>query len=144
MNSPLRTALAATALASSLALSQVAVAQPRTLDNAELDRVTAGVVIGILGGALATGSLYASAETNSGGATNYTALPGGGFVESGAGGSTASAVSNTGNNSTTAATGGGTVGTPLVNTTVGGSLASPVGQASVSFTYVTGGTYFLP
>ncbi|GGF20014.1 hypothetical protein GCM10011611_27520 [Aliidongia dinghuensis] len=144
MQRPLRTVPAAVAMISSLAFGQVAMAQPRSLSNAELDGVTAGVTLNQLSAAVALGSLYAEAQTNAGGSTSYTPLTGGGFVESGAIGGTASATSNTGQTATQATTSGSVNGYPLVNTTVGGSVSSPTAQASVSFTYVAGGTFFLP
>jgi hypothetical protein len=127
-----------------LALAGQASAQPRSLTAGEMDAVTAGTTLDLLTQAIASGNLYAVSQTNIGAATSYVPIDGGGFVESGVAGGTSSAVSDTGNVATSVATSGTTNGFPLVNVTAGGTLTSPVGQASVSFTYVSGGTYFLP
>lgn len=117
-------------------------ADPRILTSSEMDRVTAGLDLGLAAGALANGGSVAFAEVNGGGASSHSDLPGGGIAESGAIGGTASAVGS-GTNNTGVAT-AGAVGGALVSRTVAGTIGAPGGQASLGFTYVSGGTFFLP
>lgn len=117
---------------------------PRVLTLTEMDRVTAGLQLNLATLALAAGSSLAFTSANGAGGTSQESLPGGGFVQSGVVGGTASAVANGGSTSTSVVTSGAVNGTPLVNVTVGGTVTSAVGQASFGFTYVSGGTFFIP
>jgi hypothetical protein len=116
---------------------------PRTLTAAEMDRVTAGLELGLASGALASGGSIALTEVNGGGGGSQIDLPGGGTAQSGAIGGTASAVGS-GINNTGVATAGAVNGAALVNRTFAGTIGAPGGQASLGFTYVSGGTFFLP
>ncbi len=118
-------------------------ADPRLLTQAEMDRVTAGLQLGLATGAAATGGSFALTEVNGGGTGSQSELPGGGTAQSGVIGGTASAV-GTGAASTGVATSGAVNGIALVNRTVSGTVTGPGGQASLGFTYVSGGTFFLP
>jgi hypothetical protein len=117
---------------------------PQRLSAAEMDTVTAGVLLDLTSIAAATGSSFAITTTNGGGGSSQTSLPGGGFVESGVIGGTASAVGTSGVSTATGVSTSGSVSAPLVNVTVGGTVVGAGGQASFGFTYVSGGTVFLP
>jgi hypothetical protein len=120
---------------------------PHVLTLAELDGVTAGgVELGVSTAALALGGSFVLTSVNAGGSATHTPLPGGGFMASGVVGGSATAVGTSGTTTTATkvSTSGSTSGTTLVNTTVGGTLAGAGGQASFGFTYVSGGTVFLP
>jgi len=142
MRSALCLALFGLVTASPIA-APAAQADPRVLTASEMDRVTAGLALGLASGALASGGSVAISEVNGGGASSQSDLPGGGTAESGAIGGTASAVGS-GANATGVATAGAVGGLALVNRTVGGTIGAPGGQASLGFTYVSGGTFFLP
>jgi hypothetical protein len=124
--------------------TQTAQADPRALTPAEMDRVTAGLQLGLATGAVASGGSFALTEVNGGGTGSQAALPGGGIAQSGVIGGTASAVGTGGANHTGVATSGAVNGLALVDRTVSGTVSGPGGQASLGFTYVSGGTFFLP
>lgn len=119
-------------------------AQPRLLSLGQLDEITAGFQFNLLGAALASGGSFSSTTTNGGGTGTYTPVAGGGYVESGVVGGTAAAFSSGGTFATAVQTSGSINGVPMIDKTVNGTVASPIGQASLGFTYVSGGTYFLP
>jgi hypothetical protein len=139
----MRRMLCLAVLGFAVAAMPVAQAGPRTLTAAEMDRVTAGLALGLAGGAIASGGSIALTEVNGGGGGSQIDLPGGGTAESGAIGGTASAVGS-GINNTGVATAGAVNGAALVNRTIAGTIGAPGGQASLGFTYVSGGTFFLP
>lgn len=142
MRSPFCLAVLGFALASIIA-GPAAKADPRILTPSEMDRITAGLELGLATGAIASGGSVGIAEVAGGGAGSQTDLPGGGTAQSGVIGGTASAVGS-GINNTGVATAGAVNGIALVNRTVGGTVGAPGGQASLGFTYVSGGTFFLP
>jgi len=139
----MRRSLCLAVLGLAVAGMPAAQAVPHMLTAAEMDRVTAGLELGLASGALAGGGSVAVAEVNGGGGGSQIALPGGGTAESGAIGGTASAVGS-GINNTGVATAGTVNGATLVNRTFAGTIGAPGGQASLGFTYVSGGTFFLP
>ncbi|HXS40672.1 MAG TPA: hypothetical protein VN766_10845 [Stellaceae bacterium] len=139
----MRRSLCLAVLGLAVAGMPAAQAGPHMLTAAEMDRVTAGLELGLASGALAGGGSVAVAEVNGGGGGSQIALPGGGTAESGAIGGTASAVGS-GINNTGVATAGTVNGATLVNRTFAGTIGAPGGQASLGFTYVSGGTFFLP
>ena len=139
----MRRSLCLAVLGLAVAGMPAAQAGPNMLKAAEMDRVTAGLELGLASGALAGGGSVAVAEVNGGGGGSQIALPGGGTAESGAIGGTASAVGS-GINNTGVATAGTVNGATLVNRTFAGTIGAPGGQASLGFTYVSGGTFFLP
>lgn len=143
MQRPCRIGTLAICLALGLA-AKSASADPRLLTQAEMDRVTAGLQLDLATGAVASGGSVALTAVNGGGTGSQSDLPGGGIAQSGVIGGTASAVGNGGANNTAVATSGAVNGLALVNRTAGGTVAGPGGQASLGFTYVSGGTYFLP
>lgn len=119
-------------------------ADPRMLTPVEMDRVTAGLALDLATAAAANGGSFVLTQVNGGGTGSHTPLPGGGIAQSGVVGGTASAVGTGGTTSTGVATSGSVDGAALVNRTIAGTVAAPGGQASVGFTYVSGGTFFLP
>ena len=132
-------------IAASAATAEPAHNGPQQLTAAQMDQVTAGIQLNFTGVALASGSSFVVTEANGGGGSSQTTVPGGGSVESGVIGGTASAVGTSGASTATGVSTSGSVsGIPLVNVTVGGTVAGAAGQASFGFTYVSGGTYFLP
>jgi len=124
--------------------ASAAQAGPRILTLAEMDRVTAGLQLDLATGAAANGGSFVRTQVNGGGTGSQTPLPGGGTTQSGVVGGTASAVGTGGATNTGVATSGSVNGIALVNQTINGTVAAPGGQASLGFTYVAGGTFFLP
>jgi hypothetical protein len=118
--------------------------EPYRLSAAEMDGVTAGIQLDLIGAAVATGGSFNLTEVAGGGVSSSSSTPGGGTVESGVVGGTAAAISTGGSASAGVTTSGATSGAPLVTISGGGTLASPLGQTSVSFVFVSGGTFFLP
>ncbi|HLI12772.1 MAG TPA: hypothetical protein VKY65_14360 [Alphaproteobacteria bacterium] len=121
--------------------------EPYRLSAAELDNVTAGIILTGITAALAAGGTFGLAETGGGGSSTQTPLPGGGFVESGVVGGTAAAMSTGGGSAASgASTSGSTNGVPLVVISGGGTVNSPLtnSSTSVSFTFVSGGVVFMP
>jgi hypothetical protein len=119
-------------------------AGPIRLTDNQLDRVTAGINLGLSAAAIATGGNFALSETNGAGATGSTSLPGGGSVQSGAIVGTAAAYSPGGSASASAATSGAVPGGTTVYISTGGTVSFPGGQTSISATFVSGGPTFLP
>jgi hypothetical protein len=137
--------IASIALGLALGFGTIAAqADPRALTAREMDRITAGLVLDLATAASAAGGSFVMTQVNGGGTGSQTLLPGGGTAQSGVIGGTASAVGTSGGASTGVATAGAVNGIALVNQTVGGTVAAPGGQASLGFTYVSGGTFFLP
>jgi hypothetical protein len=138
------TAVAGLCVTASIATASPASAGVRLLTLTEMDRVTAGAVtLNIATLAAATGT-FVMTGASGGGGTNSTPLPAGGVVQSGVVGGPATAVTNGGTIATGAASSGTVSGTPLANGTISGTAGSSLGQSSVSFTFVSGGTVFLP
>lgn len=120
-----------------------AIAGTRILTAADMDRVTAGAAtIGFEGVALGTGK-FAFTSAGGGGAAVNTSIPGGGAVQSGAGGATASSFTD-GGVAATGANSSAAVGGQLLTMTIGGTVGTGSAQASTSFTFASGGTVFLP
>lgn len=117
---------------------------PITLSERQLDQVTAGLGLGVTTVALAGGGSLALTDTQANAIGNTTALPDGGFMQSGVAGGTAAADSPGGS----AATGAGSVGTVNGNTVLATGIHGTVGGAgaslSLGFTFVTGGTNVIP
>lgn len=137
------TAVAGLCVTASIAMASPATARDR-LTLKEMDRVSAGAVTLNVGTLAAATGTFVTTSASGGGGTNSTSLPAGGVVQSGVGGGTATAVTNGGTLATGAASSGTVSGTPLVNATIGGTMGSSLVQSSVSFTFVSGGTVFLP
>ena len=118
---------------------------PLLLNNAQLDRVTAGTMtLTASTVSAAVGTSIAFAETGTGGASGQTSVPGGGAIESGAIVGMASAFSP-GGTATAGASTAGTVSSPTsVVISFTGGVTFPGGQTSISATFVSGGPTFLP
>lgn len=144
MSKCLGTALAGVCMAVAVTAAHPAAAGGRVLTAGQMDRVTAGAAIIDFGSAASVTGNFGFTSAAGGGAITGTSLPGGGLVQSGAGGAVSSGFTSGGNVSTAASSGGGVGGTPLLHLTINGTLGTGNAQASTSFTFVSGGTVFLP
>jgi hypothetical protein len=117
---------------------------PMMLADRQLDQVTAGLALGLGLGAIASGGPIAITETDGGATGTTTSLPGGGSIETGATGGSAAAVSPGGSVATGAVSGGIVDGNTVLSTGFHGTVSGAGAQISASYSFVTGGTQFIP